>query len=372
MNRNVFIKKQNDYKTAISYLEKAISLDNNSYIAYNNLAGIYAQQGDIDKAKQYFLKSYSLNNKYHQTLYGLALLNYNSSNYFDAFEYIIESLKIPNNEIHSNCINLAFEISKQYSKTLDPDEFYKPFLGEIEKIAQKLIILTSDPNISVQAKLEIAEYHNRPSHKLIVKEFDILTLHKIFHELYHLKFIIDARSENENEIFTSNNISRDKFLTKCNPFKKQFVKKGFKPEMFNEFMIKLFDGLNLQMYNAPIDLFIEQAIFDNFPKLRPVQFLSLYKMHLEAVNSALDKKVKEFTPSFVWRSNVILTITQLIQLEELFGVDLKNKISDNSLFNIANKLYDEYKRLQNDKYIGEEYDLIKRWEEDLNLIDYFK
>ena len=43
----------------------------------------------------------------------------------------------------------------------------------------------------------------------------------------------------------------------------------------DDYLEALFDGMNRQMYNSAIDLFIEDRLYNTYPTLRPFQFLSL-------------------------------------------------------------------------------------------------
>lgn len=149
------------------------------------------------------------------------------------------------------------------------------------------------------------------------------------------------------------------------------IKGGLTDQNFKPFLKKMYDGINLQMYNAPIDLFIEQRLYDRYEKLRPIQFLSLLRLQKQVIAGANDPTAKKIAPRFVREANIILSYTQLFQFQELFGVNLVNQIKEPLFYKKAKNIYKEYTKMKDDKEGGEEYDLIKWWAEDLKLEPYF-
>ena len=47
---------------------------------------------------------------------------------------------------------------------------------------------------------------------------------------------------------------------------------------------------------APIDLFIEDFLFANYPELHPYQFLSLHQLVNEGKKAVTDKRAEKLTP----------------------------------------------------------------------------
>ncbi len=53
---------------------------------------------------------------------------------------------------------------------------------------------------------------------------------------------------------------------------------GISEDAIANYCSSLFDGMNRQIYNTPIDLFIENLIYNEYAELRPYQFLSLHTL----------------------------------------------------------------------------------------------
>lgn len=187
------------------------------------------------------------------------------------------------------------------------------------------------------------------------------------HELIHLELIIEARAIDENQLFLAQNKEVQFFRGRTGAAQKRLAKAGFDESRIDGFLDMLFHGINSQIYNAPIDLFIEQRLYERYPALRPIQFLSLLKLNQEAVEGANTESAKVYSPRFVRDANITLSFTQLFLFRELFGLDMTGEIKEPRLYKKAEKLYADYLNMRADKEPGEEYDLVRWWGEDLEL-----
>lgn len=209
MMGNIYASDKNDIETAEVFYRKVLEHESKNFIALNNIAGIIAKSGNLEKALMYFKKSHKINPKYPNTLYGLALTYYNQGDYFEAFEKTSSALKVINKEkvnqqnLAQSCQSLQLESAKSYVAQIDEDELFKPFLGELEARTSKKIDVVVDDSIPTAAKIEIAEYRGNPNHTIRYKRTNSGYSHLVFHELTHLELIDEARKENENYLFTT-------------------------------------------------------------------------------------------------------------------------------------------------------------------------
>lgn len=142
--------------------------------------------------------------------------------------------------------------------------------------------------------------------------------------------------------------------------------------MLANFFTGLFDGLNRQVYNTPIDLFIEDKLYAQYPELQPYQFLSLFALTQEGIQAVTDKKVVALSPQWVLSKSKIFNIVNTLHFKTIFGIDLTKELDPTRIEQeTAVSLYEEFKEYRNDKEPGEEYDLVIHWAEDLKLDKYF-
>lgn len=128
-----------------------------------------------------------------------------------------------------------------------------------------------------------------------------------------------------------------------------------------------------QLFNAPLDLFIEDFLYQQYEELRPTQFLSLHKLLLEYIEAARNKQVATYSPPTVHRANTVLNLVAALHFKDLFGYDLtpefKASVPD---LREAQRLWKEYQEYRVDRQPGEEYELVQHWGKDLSMAAYFE
>lgn len=377
MMGNIFANYKNEVGTAQLYYNQVVTIEPDNYLALNNIAGVLAKSGKLAAALAFFDKALAAQPNYPNTLYGIALTHYHLKDHYQAFDFASQAMKASlqwkerTDALTQSAQGLMMEAAQQIQVEIEAPELFSSLLEALEKKTGKKIEIIVDNGIPTAAKIEIAEYRGRDHHIVRYKEQAPGVAHLVMHELTHLELIHEARTLNENKLFTTNKKNRRAFWKKAELDKKRMLKGGLDNNRIDGFLSQLFDGINLQIYNAPVDLFIEQRLYSSYQKLRPIQFLSLLKLLQDAIAGANNATAKKISPTFIRDANIILSFTQLFQFRELFGVDLTRQIKEPLLEKKAKTIYQEYLRMKEDKEPGEEYDLIEWWAEDVNLKPYF-
>jgi len=376
---NIYAIHKEDIETAKKYYSQVLDLNTDNHIALTNIGGIIAKAGRFEEAEEYFTKALLIEPDYPNSIYALALTLYNKDKYTEAFSRSLEALlKIQSTndpeakKLYNQASNLLIEIAKKIVKESDYTEIYESLIQKLEISSGKKIDVNIDSSIATPAKFEIAENHNRDRHKLIIKEKTSSYAYYVMHELMHLQLIVEARAEDANEIFVSTHENEENFKAKFDKYLKVMSKAGLNANQKETLRNKLYNGLNLQIYNAPIDLIIEQRLYDSFPVLRAVQLLGLLEIANPSVQGAKDKSIKKIVPPFIRDTNIILSTTLFLQIKELYAIDLTDEISDKHLVKKGQRLYKDFEEIRDDKSAGEEYDMIRWWADELNLTSYFE
>ena len=149
-------------------------------------------------------------------------------------------------------------------------------------------------------------------------------------------------------------------------------KKGVPEANIQRYFTSIYDGMNRQIFNTPIDLFIEDRIYNRFEKIRPIQFRSLLANVYEGIESTTKKDVIKHAPAKILSASIVYNLVNALHLKDLYGIDLiemhnpkKSEISK------AKEFYEEYQQYRADKNPAEEYELVQYWADDLNLSAYF-
>jgi hypothetical protein len=149
-------------------------------------------------------------------------------------------------------------------------------------------------------------------------------------------------------------------------------REGQDERSIGEFMNSLFQGINSQIYNAPVDLFIESFLFNAYPSLRPFQMVSLMSMLNEYVEIARSRTILKYTPPTVRHASIVLNLVGGLQVKDLFGIDVTRlfRAAPREL-NQAKAFFNEYVSYQKDDRAVEAHLLIRNWSTQLGIEKYF-
>jgi hypothetical protein len=83
---------------------------------------------------------------------------------------------------------------------------------KLEFEGDRIIDILEDTNIQTAAKIEFSENYNRDIHILKYKPSYPAFEHLIMHELVHLDFVVQARKDDMNQLFISNQSHKSHFI----------------------------------------------------------------------------------------------------------------------------------------------------------------
>jgi hypothetical protein len=287
-----------------------------------------------------------------------------------AFYSTIQAIKLNKSKdvLYQNSVRQAFEISKKIIATDTGKKIFREYRHKLEFDGDRKIEIIQDEEIPTAAKFEFAENYDRENHIVKYKPSYPAVEHLIMHELVHLDFVIEARKGELNQLFISTQNHKTEFIKGLEPTIKKFNKMGISEKSIADYCSNLFEGMNRQIFNTPIDLFIENFLYNEFAELRPFQFISLYNLLQEGLNAVTDKKIIELSPKDIISKSKVYNIVNAIQFKELFGFDFIKDFNATPIeMKLATDFYDEYLQYKDDKEPAEEYELVLHWAEDLKL-----
>ena len=348
----------------------------NNYVALNNIGGIFLQLGKLNVAEKYFTNAYKSNPKFPNVTLGLGLVNFHQGELKTAFDFFIETFRNEentNSTIYQKALQHAIECSKTLVNQQVGKESLVDFFQRIEKLSGKEVRIEEDPTLTKAAKVEFAENYGRDFHLVITNPKYPNTDHLIAHELTHLYFAEEARKVGVNMLFIGNEDKIEDFKKTITGTLKKLEKMGLPESSILKYSKDLFQGILGQVFNTPIDLFIEDYLFHQFPELRYVQFLSLYQLNQEAHTAVNDPKIIDISPPNILTKSKIFNVLSARHFESLFGLKMEKTYSVKPVEKEqVDAFWDEFNEYRSNKNAGEEYELIHNWGEDLELDEYFQ
>jgi tetratricopeptide (TPR) repeat protein len=377
MMGNIYAKFKNDIDTAMKYYDQVLIVKPNDAITLNNIGANLMQLGQKEEALNYFRKALESDSNYPNTYYAIALIADMEGNYKKAFEYSLQAIaktnKQTNKQIYANSFHLAIESANKLKSEIDAKRIIDDFIAKLSYVTEKEIRIEEDNSIPTAAKIEFAENYNREYHFVKYKSNYTGVEHLILHELTHLELAEEARKNDANELFISNQSNKSSFFYSIEKEALKLKKKGISEENISNYFSALFDGLNSQIYNTPIDLFIEDRIFNQWETIRPIQFLSLLTLLQEGIEATTKKEIVQNSPKRILSKSKIFNLINALHFKTLFKVDLVSEHKPSKIeLDQAEELYNEFLEYRVDKEPGEEYELVLHWAEDLKLDGYFE
>lgn len=375
MMGNIFARHKNDIDTAMKYYDQVLKIKPDDNIALNNIGANLMQMGNEEEAVKYFQKAIDVNPDYPNTRHALAMLAESRKDYKEAFESALSAIeKNPKKDpLYGESFKLAVSSAEKLCNEIDGQSIVQQFVESLQSKTGKEIKIEEDASIPTAAKIEIAENYNRDYHFVKYKPNYPNVEHLIVHELTHLELAEEAREVNKNELFVSNDSYKSSFIKAHEKDIQKMKKKGFTEESIAKVFSSLFEGLNRQAFNTPIDLFIEDRIYNRYEDLRPFQFLSMLQMLKEGIDANTREEIRKNTPEDILSNSIVYNLVNAIHFKNLYKIDL---IADHkptsSELRRAQKFYTEFEKYRFKKEPGEEYDLVQFWGEDLHIDRYFE
>jgi hypothetical protein len=298
-------------------------------------------------------------------------------NYLKAFDFAVQSMEKCKSAdlLYKNAVTLATEISNKVVIQTDKQTdilFIMEYSHKLSSESGKSVNIVEDQSIPTVAKLEIAENYNRVNHIVRFKKGSHGLAHLIMHELVHLDLTIQARKRGANFLFVSPKEHKELFIRDNEPVIRKMNLKGFSDKSIADFITAVFNGMNSQIYNAPVDLFIEDFLYKTHTDLRPFQYISLLSLQKEYIESAVNRQIIKYSSDFIRKANLILNLVHCLQFKDLFGYDLISSYKTTSQdMKMAKRFYQEYLQYQINNRSLEAYKLIKHWAEELRIDKYF-
>jgi tetratricopeptide (TPR) repeat protein len=375
MMGNIFTKFKDDIETALKYYDQVLKVKPNDTITLNNIGANLMQLGKTQEAVSYFEKALVANPDYPNTYYSIALVANKEGDFKKSFDYALRAVEKNNtkDQLYGNSFKLAIKTAGKLKNDINGKQVIDDFISKLTYQSGKKVEVREDPSISTPAKFELAENYDRNFHLVKFKANYPSVEHLVLHELTHLELIIEARKTDQNQLFATNQSLKSNFLFSLEKEVQSLRKKGINEESISRYLTAIFDGINLQAYNTPIDLFIEDRIYNRFKEIRPLQFLSLLALLQEGIDATTRKDIVQNSPIEILSKSKIFNLVNAIHFKTLFHVDLiqEHKPTKRELAQ-AESFYEEFLEYRKDKSPSEEYELVQHWAEDQNLDGYFE
>ncbi|GAA4444852.1 hypothetical protein GCM10023188_47360 [Pontibacter saemangeumensis] len=375
MMGNIFARYHKDIDTALTYYRQAAKANPEDNITLNNIGAILMQAGRKKEAIDYFLQAKDLDPEYPNTYHALAMAEESEGHLSGAFGYAFSAIKknTKKDSLYAESLRLAVNLAKRLVQEGEGQRVMQRYTRKLEEQTATRIDTVVDESIATAAKIEFAENYSRDRHIIRYKSSYPAVEHLVMHELVHLDLVTEARKVQKNQLFTTSIVHSKAFDRAMEKDARRLRKQGLPEDSVKGFLSSIFTGLNLQVYNTPIDLFIEDYLYSEFKELRPYQFLSLMGMVQEGIKATTDKTIVSHAPKQVVSASKVYNLVNALHLKDLYGVDFLADFSATPKeLRQAEEFMEEFEEYRYDREAAEEYELVQNWADDLELSGFFE
>lgn len=371
---NLLTKEKNDIEHAKQYYDKVLEYYPDNAIAINNIGATYMERKDYEGALPYMEKALAIDDSYANSYYGLGLCYYQLGRLDDAFEIChkgtLKSSDRPENPaVREELVKLFITVAKDYA---DKTNYLNVWLGikdELEAVDHVNIRFTEDRSLNVHAKMEYAPLHAAKEHVIRYNPSKDFVEHLFIHEMMHLKMSQKATKDRRAKAVISSEQTRAAFRRRYINFMKK--KHSHIPSQELDKVINgLADGLGLQLMNCPLDLLVEQMIYQGYKIVRPIQLLSLFHMEQDNINAVKQAASNGFFPKEIVYANKVMNMVTSMHFKDMYGINLLGQYHPTKQeFDHAKDLYDEFKAYLNTFNPGDEYEMLEYFVQSFNMED---
>ena len=367
---NLLVRK-GELKAADSYYQKVMTFYPDHALALNNVGAVYLQRGDLPRAKEFLEKALEQKPDYLNSYYGLAMVCKREGHLMEAFKWIHKGLlkgidRPENKETREECVKMMISLASEIVKSYDFNQPVESYRRLLEARDNAPIEMKIDTKTHLYARLKYRYAYYEDKHTVVYNNTMTYYQHHILHELTHLAMALDARAEGKNQIMLRTIDAGEAYDKKFKPlFKPAFNKLG------GEKMLPIYrqiqEGLSLQLMNCPLDLLVEDRIYEMSPTLRPLQLCALLKQEEDNIKSVESAMRSPLIPKEVVRLSKVMNIVTGMHLKQLYGINFLNYYKPTrDDYNKAQDLYEEYLAYKDDCKPGDEYDLMNYFIESLD------
>lgn len=375
MMGNIFARHRNDLETALKYYEEVLKIKPDDHLALNNIGANLMQYGRTAEAITYFERAVAINSDYPNTHYALALAAQKQGDQEAAFNGALAALARNSKPgaLYSSSFQLAIEAAGELARARNGQAVVEAYAAELTEKYGKSIRIVEDSSIPTAAKIEFAENYDRDHHLVKYKPGYPSVEHLVMHELVHLELAEQARAGKVQQLYMVKQQHRNSFFYSLEKDATRMQARGVPEKNIAGYFSALFEGINRQIFNAPVDLFIEDILLERYPILKPFQFLSLLALLQEGISAVTKPEIVQHTPAGILSKSKIFNLVNALHFKSLFGVDLTGSHKPTKAeLDQATALYAEFEEYRADRNPGEEYELVQHWGEDLKLDNYFE
>ncbi len=286
------------------------------------------ERGNPEQAAEFFERAIKSSPEHPNAYYGLALLSMQENSPSEALAYLdglfanARAAGVRSGPLYTEARRLYLEANQSLASASAQRMMHlvDQRRQTLEQEGNVPIHLIEDETLEQAATAQLAWKRGRDHHLIKYrKTAPATTPHLVSHELEHLAMEIEARLAGRNRFFTSTAASREYAIRSIADHISELKRSGLSDRRIADYTVAVVNELAGQLYNTPLDMIIEQRLFDREAPLRPSQFVSLHTIHQGSLRILTDPEIKKASPREMWRARITLNCAMALFVDHLYA-----------------------------------------------------
>jgi len=223
------------------------------------------------------------------------------------------------------------------------------------------IELEQDDALTVAATTRLAWQYRESHHLIRYKSPEpAIIAHLIAHEFEHIQLAYEAREAGRGKLFGGTERVSEYAARESGGSRRELRRRGFDEDAIADFIEQITTGLASQLFNIPLDMLIEQRLYQRLPFLRPSQVVSLHATQLEGAQPLTDDSLARIVPPRLYQCNLAMNCAYALFTDDLLSgaTAYAAPYRKSHVFSTGRRLFQAWQKRVARFRPGDEYDLV--------------
>ena len=325
---NIYLKMEGKPELGARYYQKAYELDPTDVYVLNSLGTLKAKRGDYEEARGVFERAIEQAPDYPNPRYGLALCYVEEGELEKAVPILEELFSPPHSRdvrsepVYEQARALYLDVNRRLARE-NHAEMRRRLMQAMDAFTAKSgtpIELQEDTSIDVFATSQLAWVYGRDKHVIRYQTAAPEFLpYRIGQQFEHIRLAHHAREMGRSRVLVSPPNNREYALRIVQKDADGLRRQGISGAALDNYLEHLIDGLLRQLYNAPMELYVEYRLHHEFEYLRPSQVVSLHLTHQQNLQALTDESVQAMSPRIIYDANIAMNCAYALFTDWLYN-----------------------------------------------------
>jgi Flp pilus assembly protein TadD len=375
---NVLSRMEGKDDLAERYYQKAYELAPTDVYVLNGLGALKAKRGKYEEARSIFEQAIEQDPNHPNPRYGLALCYVREGDVQKAVPILEEMFSPPYSRdmrsapVYEQARALYLEVNRQLAQQNHAEmlDRLKQAMDDFAAESGTAIELQEDSGIDLFATSQLAWVYGRDKHIIRYQATSPEVLpYRIGQQFEHIRVAHHARESGRARVLASSPSNKEYALRIVRKDTEGLRRQGLSGSALDGYLEQLVDGLLRQLYNTPMELFVEYRLYHDYAYLRPSQVTALYLTHQQNVRALTDESIQATSPRIIYDANIAMNCAYALFTDWLLNnvTAYAEPYRTSRIYSTGRRLFELWQGRMTSFEPEDEYELVDEFAEVLKL-----